>query len=451
MNLVNLLKDQVSSGLAGQAAKFLGESESGVTKALDGIFPTLLGQVINMSGSSDKGLQDIYKMAKHADPSILDNIGDIFGSTSKVTGLMNSGGGLLSTILGNNLGGMIEKIAGFGGIKTGSSSSLIKMAAPFLMSMVGRYMKNKALDAVGLGKFLGSQKENVRSAMPSGLGNILGLGGLGDMVSGVSDSGRKVVGGATDAGKRVVGGAANLAGKGVGAVGDVGGAAVKTGGGLLKWLFPLLIVLGIASYFGMNTCAGDKVADLTGSVGDMAGDAVGTVADAAGDAAGAVGDAAGDVADAAGSLFGTVNEAAKSALDKISFTAGSAGDQMIKYIDGGFKGDARFRFSNLKFATGSAQISGTSGVEVDNLAAILKAYPDMKISVDGYTDNTGDAGKNKMLSEARANAVQARLIAAGISGDRISTQGMGSADPVADNGTAEGRAKNRRIEVTVVK
>jgi len=81
----------------------------------------------------------------------------------------------------------------------------------------------------------------------------------------------------------------------------------------------------------------------------------------------------------------------------------------------------------------------------------VKAYPDMKISVDGYTDNTGDAGKNKILSEARANAVQARLIAAGISGDRISTRGMGAADPVADNGTAEGRSQNRRIEVTLVK
>jgi len=397
-----------------------------------------------MSSGSDRGLQDIFKMASNADAGILDNIGDIFGSTSKVTSLMNGGGGLLSTLLGNNLGGMIEKIAGFGGIKTGSSSSLIKMAAPFLMSMVGRYMKNKALDAVGLGKFLGSQRDNVRSGMPSGLGNILGLSGLGDLVSGVSDGGKKVVGGAADAGRKVVGGAADLAGKGIGAVGDVGGAAVKTGGGLLKWLFPLLLLLGIGSYFGYSTCLGDKVADVTGSVADGVGDAAGAVA-------GGVTDAAGAVASGAGALFGAVNDAAKAALDKVSFTAGSAGDQMIKFIEGGFKGDARFRFSNLKFATGSAEISGTSGVEVDNLAAILKAYPDMKISVDGYTDNTGDAGKNKMLSEARANAVQARLIAAGISGDRISTRGMGDADPVADNGTAEGRAKNRRIEVSVVK
>jgi len=393
---------------------------------------------------SDSGLQDIFKMAGGADAGILDNIGDIFGSTSKVTGLMNGGGGLLSTLLGNNMGGFIEKIAGFGGLKTGSSSSLVKMAAPFLMSMIGRYMKNKALDAVGLGKFLGSQRGNVRSGMPAGLGNILGLSGLGDLVSGAADGGKRVVGGAADAGKRVVGGAADLAGRGVSAAGDVGGAAVKTGGSILKWLFPLLLLLGVASYFGFNTCAGDKVADLTGDV-------VGGVGDAAGAVAGGVGDAAGAVASGAGALFGAVNDAAKAALDKVSFTAGSAGDQMIKYIDGGFKGDARFRFSNLKFATGSAEISGTTGVEVDNLAAILKAYPDMKISVDGYTDNTGDAGKNKILSEARANAVQARLIAAGISGDRISTRGMGAADPVADNGTAEGRSQNRRIEVTLVK
>ena len=450
MNLVNLLKDQVTAGLAGQAAKFLGESESGVTKALDGVFPSLLGKVIDMSEDSN-GLQDIFKMASNADTGILDNMGDLFSSTSKVTNLMNGGGGLLSTLLGNNMGGFIEKIAGFGGLKTGSSSSLIKMAAPFLMSMVGRYVKNKALDAVGLGKFLGSQRGHVSSAMPRGLGNVLGLRGLGDLVSGVADGGKKVVGGVGDAGKRVVGGAADLAGRGVDAAGDVGGAAVKTGGSILRWLLPLfLLLMALGYFFGMKTGCGaidstvDKATDMTESTVKGAGEL-------AGDAAGAVADGVGAVADGVGSVFGKVDDVAKAALDKISFTAGSVGDQMTKFIDGGFKGDARFRFNNLNFATGSAEISGQSGKEVDNLAAILKAYPGLNISIDGYTDNTGDAAKNVELSKMRANAVQARLIASGIGGDRISTRGLGSADPVASNDTADGRAQNRRIEVTLAK
>jgi len=153
----------------------------------------------------------------------------------------------------------------------------------------------------------------------------------------------------------------------------------------------------------------------------------------------------------ASSAFANVNEAAKSALGSIKFAAGSAGSQMMDWIDGGFKGDGKVTFKNLNFATGSAAISGATAAEVDNLAAILKAYPDVKLAIDGYTDNTGNADANVALSQSRAEAVKARLVSQGIGGDRISTSGKGAADPVASNDTAEGRASNRRIEATVLK
>ena len=85
------------------------------------------------------------------------------------------------------------------------------------------------------------------------------------------------------------------------------------------------------------------------------------------------------------------------------------------------------------------------------MASILKAYPGVKVIVEGYTDNTGDAGANVTLSQARADAVKARLMVAGINAARISTKGFGSGNPVADNGTAEGRAQNRRIEMVIMK
>lgn len=146
-----------------------------------------------------------------------------------------------------------------------------------------------------------------------------------------------------------------------------------------------------------------------------------------------------------------MDEAAKVALDKITFTAGSVGEQMMTYVNNGFEGDATFKFNNLTFDTGSAAIAGESGVEVDNLAAIMNAYPGLKIAVHGYTDNTGDAAKNVALSNARAEAVKARLIADGIDAARIMAKGHGDANPVGDNATAEGRAMNRRIEVEILK
>lgn len=474
-----MIKDQVSGSLVSNASKFLGESESGVSKALDGVFPALLGKMIEKSEDSNQ-LGKVFDMVKGADTGILDNIGDLFGGgAGNVAQLMNSGSGALNLLLGNNTGGMIDKVAGFSGLKGSATSSLIKMAAPFLMSVVGKYVKNKALDATGFSKFLGTQKSVVKSAMPAGLLSSLGAGFLGkgfDAVSGlaggakdvatgaagaVGDAGKKIVGGATGA----VGSAANMAGgagrKVVGgasdAVGNVANAGKAAGGGLMKFLIPLILILAAlgvwkSGILGKAASATTEMAsDAAGAVGDVAGGAVDAVGDAASKAGDMAGDAAGAVGDAVGSVFGKVDAAAKGALDKISFAANSAGSQMMSYIDGGFKGDGKFTFRNLTFASGSAKIDGTSGTEVDNLAAILKAYPEVKIQVTGYTDSTGDAAKNMQLSTQRANAVKARLMGQNIAGNRIMTKGLGSADPVASNDTKEGQAQNRRIEVTIVK
>lgn len=504
LNLLDLVKDQVSGQLLKGATGFLGESESAVGSALDGIFPSLLGSMVE-KGSSESGASALMNIIKDNDDSILDNIGGLFsGGSSMVDGLLGSGSGILSMLMGDKVGGMVDMIAKMAGIKSGSATTLIKMAAPFLMSIIGRQVRKGGLGVSGLMDMLSGQKDHVKSAMPSGMGSLLGLpslgfigdavssvvSGAGDVVSGaanvagdavgaVGDAGKKVVGGAADiagkgvdaagdvargtvdAGKKVVGGAANLAGKGVDAVGDVGGAAVKTGGSILKWLIPLFLVLMLLSwFFGFRTGC-DAVDSTVDSAKDVTESVAGGAADLAGDAAGAVGDAAGAVGDAVGNAvaatgdvltgaFNTVSDAGKAALDKVTFAAGSAGEQMMNFVKGGFKGDNRFRFNNLTFDTGSATISGQSGAEVDNLAAILNAYTDVKIQVQGYTDNQGDADKNKMLSDARAQAVKARLIGKGIDASRISTVGYGDANPVADNNTADGREANRRVEIQIV-
>ena len=464
---MDMVKDQVSGSLSSNAAKFLGESESGVGKALEGIFPALMGKMIDSSEDSSS-LTKLFDMANGADDSMLDDIGGLFsGGAGNVAKLMNGGSGILNLILGNSTGGLIDKIAGFSGLKGSAASSLIKMAAPFLMSMVGRHIKNKALDAVGLGKFLGSQRSHVKSSMPGNLLSALGgsfLGKGADAVSGLAsggmDAGKKVVGGAGDlvkgaagtvgnvaggavgAGKKVVGGAADLAG-------DVGGAAVKTGGSILKWLIPLFLIALLGSFFGFKTCSPmDKAVEATKDVGAAVVETTGDVAKGAADMAG---DAVKGAAGAVGAVFGKIDEAAKAALDGVKFAAGSAGEQMMGFIDGGFKGDGRFRFNNLTFAIGSANIDGATAAEVDNMAAILKAYPGVTITVEGHTDNTGDATENVQLSTARANAVKARLMGKGIAANRVMTKGYGSANPTADNGTEEGRAQNRRIEMVINK
>jgi outer membrane protein OmpA-like peptidoglycan-associated protein len=78
---------------------------------------------------------------------------------------------------------------------------------------------------------------------------------------------------------------------------------------------------------------------------------------------------------------------------------------------------------------------------------MMKSNPDLKIGVEGHTDNVGSPASNKTLSEARAKSVVSALVAQGISADRLTPAGYGQDNPVADNNTEEGRAKNRRVEL----
>ena len=79
----------------------------------------------------------------------------------------------------------------------------------------------------------------------------------------------------------------------------------------------------------------------------------------------------------------------------------------------------------------------------------LRANPRLSVSVDGHTDDQGEAGRNQALSERRAEAVLQYLAAAGVPRGRLSAIGYGESKPVASNGTDNGRRANRRIEFTV--
>jgi outer membrane protein OmpA-like peptidoglycan-associated protein len=102
---------------------------------------------------------------------------------------------------------------------------------------------------------------------------------------------------------------------------------------------------------------------------------------------------------------------------------------------------------NILFETGKSAIQQESLPVVDQIFELMKSDVTLKISIEGHTDNVGDAVSNKKLSQDRAKAVMDALIAKGVDKTRMSFVGWGQEKPVADNRSEEGRSKNRRVEI----
>ncbi len=105
---------------------------------------------------------------------------------------------------------------------------------------------------------------------------------------------------------------------------------------------------------------------------------------------------------------------------------------------------------NITFETDSYNLRSSFYSVLSSVGAVLAKYPDTTIRVTGHTDNTGSRQYNQTLSEQRAQSVADYLVTRQVSRSRMQVQGMGFDQPIADNGTAEGRAANRRVELYIL-
>lgn len=401
-NLLELMNGAFGSTLAREAAKLLGESEPSTNAALGAAIPGMLATLMKR-GAAPGGPAQLFDLVRgdKVDTGILDDVAGLLGGGSKTDSLFSVGGSLLSSLLGDKRGGLESALAGIGGIKSSSATRLLGLAAPFLFSFLKKYVLSNKLDATGLFNLLTGQKQFLRGSLDDRVTQALGLGPAAGFLG---DGGR-----------------------------DSHSPDRSSGG--FRWLWWLLPILVLLLLWPQIRSCGRRAEQAAGEATRQATEAAKGVAQ---DAAAAV----------------------ERAMRKVTLPSGFSLDvpengfidRVLRQIEAGAIDVAQgIRFDAVEFETGSANLTAASNVQLEMLARVLSEYPDLKVTVAGHTDNTGDPAANLALSEQRAQSVRAALIAMGIDGGRITAAGYGDSKPEASNDTEAGRAENRRVEVMLSK
>jgi outer membrane protein OmpA-like peptidoglycan-associated protein len=416
-NILDAVKGHLTPDLISKATSFLGENESGVAKAMSGIIPAVLSGMITKAASGNEGAAEIFNVAKETHNSgFLGNMSNFFNQGG---GMLDKGLGLVQKLFGDKTNSIITSISSFAGIKNSSVGSLLSMAAPLAAGTLGKHAESNNLDASGLASMLSSQKNSIMNMLPGGLGNIagmLGLGKVGESLSAITGGAKETFNNSTE--------------------------FIKKSGnsmGWLKWLLPLLIAAALVWWFllgGKNGCNNTPAPNT---------DTTTVQTSAADTAAGNM-----PVADESFKVKlpdGTELNAMKGGIEeKVVVFLGtnwqSLGTDSLKKI--------WFDFDNLNFKTGSATLTEESQQQVNNMVAILKAFPAAKIKIGGYTDKTGNEASNKKLSAERANTIKTALEKAGVGAQVTGAEGYGSefAKYPADAPESD-RVKDRHVSVSI--
>lgn len=389
IDLVDLVRGYLTPEIIQKAATLVGESNGATEKALGGIVPTLIGALTNTASTSE-GAQQLIRMleAGKYDGRALNNVTGVFSDGMAAQDQLSAGKGILDSLFDAKLGGLSDFIGRFAGIRPGSASSLLALAAPLVMQVLGRQRASVGASASSLASLLGDQRSLLTGLVPAGLSSLLGWSGA--TATGIADLGSTAAGTASRVVREVT-------------------------PPRPSWVVPLIIlaalILGALVWLGWPTAPTMKQAARRLSEVQLPGGV------------------------------------------RISVPEGSLNVSLANWLAGTTDVGVpkRFVFDDLKFETGSTELTPESIGTVSSLAAVLKAYPAVSVALEGYTDSTGDPAANQSLSLARAVAVKQRLVKGGIAESRITSAGYGPENPVASNDTEEGRAMNRRLELVVVK
>lgn len=453
-NLLDLVQNYFGGDTVRQTSTALGENESGIGTALRSIVPLVLGGLFARS-QQPGGATELFGLAKQAHSSgILGNMSGLLGglNTNNTVpasdgGLLNKGTELLRSVLGGNYTSAVEGVSQQAGVRPATTSSLMSMAVPVVLGLLGKHSADNNLDANGFGSYLNSQQGSIMGALgslPSGLGSILSGLGLGAATTGLGNAAST----ATQGVGNTVSAAADRTGDAVRNTARDVEAAVKSPN---RWPWILLLLLGLAAlFFFLRGCDNKPEAPAPTTAPPVA-DTVAAAPAAA--PTGRYDAASGNYIYDTGSNTeiklsdGTVLNVGNNSVEARLFNFLNDANQTVSDD----KTQGWMSLDRVYFNTAKSTLTAESQAQLKNVAAILKAFPTAAIKFGGYTDNVGKADMNLTLSADRANAARKAVMDAGTDAGRVAAEGYGQEHPIAANDTPEGRAQNRRVDVRVTR
>ncbi len=416
-DLVETLKNLFNTEFAGRAASQLGESESGIQKALGGIIPTVLTGLLQKQGPETR--VDCWAWCAMPRGRTWGNWAMLPAGCRQVC--------LPKAPSSCNPCSAINRPTSRGHrVLRGYPPTIGRHAyAGNRARGAGRHRQSRREHrpgASGIVDLLVSQKDKILAAVPSGLGlaGLLGAGSLGDIGNRLSS----------------LAGSVKTTANSVGHAADHTVHEAAAGGG--RWVTWLIIAIAgiLLLWWLLRGCGAKEKMTVVES------DSI-TVIE--------------DTHSSTPAAAPVVRESIKVTLPDgkvLDAYKGGIEDQLVQFLQDPASQagkDVWFDFDNLNFQTGSAQITPESQVQIDNLAAILNAFPKAKIKIGGYTDATGDAKKNQQLSQERATSVVTALSAANVKPVQLQgAEGYGSQfAKAAPDAPDEERKKDRRISVSV--
>jgi OmpA-OmpF porin, OOP family len=445
-NLIEAVGSQfMQKGLMSKISSSLGEDSQATTKALPGAIAAIAAGVADQGGNEAGAHRLLSKLNEggFTGPDAPPHAGG-FGE-----GLMDEeerGKGMLSGLFGNKLGGITEALSRFGGMRnSGSSMRLLSLAAPMLMGVLGKQVRDQRMGASGLMQLLSGQRSNIAAALPAGLGSILGFGGgARHAVAEVIEPHRETVSNVRE----------TLPTRDTTVVREPVRQTVTRPPAPKKsiagWAVPLALLALVALAWGAlrgrrhEPARAPQVSRTTPPqprVDNRVAQAPQPVRPTPPPAP----------------VVTPPPEPATPPATGGSGTGGSGMEKLrvndasgLREAFNGPNATQGFVLDGVEFQTGSARLTAKGEKMVDELGGLMKEKDGSRVSITGYTDSTGSADVNQRLSQERANSVRSSLVRDGIAEDRIEASGEGAANPIASNDTPQGRVQNRRIEVKVL-